>query len=189
MKFLDSQFKKVETAHCHWPILPSTLKKDLQAKSVWYYGESGQVFRMLVSDGSLCMVLFRLMRAFRRWHLGPLAGLVYKLNAFVTGAVIGRDAQFGPGLVILHSIGVVINSSVEGGNNVVIENGVTIGAEKGKSPILGDNIFIGAGAKILGAVKIGDNARIGANAVVIKDIPEGATAAGVPAEIVRVRED
>jgi serine O-acetyltransferase len=100
--------------------------------------------------------------------------------------VIGRNAEIGPGLVIVHSIGIVINSNVKAGKNLVIEHGVTIGAEKNRSPILGDNVFIGAGAKIIGGIKIGSDVKIGANAVVTKDLPDGATAVGVPARIVKI---
>ncbi len=68
-----------------------------------------------------------------------------------------------------------------------VEHQVTIGADRGMSPVLGDNIFIGAGAKILGPVTIGDGARVGANAVVVKDVPAWSTVVGVPAKVVRQR--
>lgn len=165
------------------------LRADLAAKSAWYYGRvsRGLTLRMLVSDGSLCTVLYRLMRALGRWHLGAPAAVVYKLNAFLTGAVIGRGAEFGPGLIVLHSVGLVVNTAVRGGANVVLEGSVTVGAEKGRSPVLGDNVFVGAGARIIGGVSVGSDARIGANAVVVKDVPAGATAVGVPARVVRTR--
>ena len=111
---------------------------------------------------------------------------MYRINILLYGAVIGRGAQFGEGFVLLHTVGVVINSEVAAGKNLTIENGVTIGAEKGESPTLGDNVFIGAGAKIIGDVKIGSDVKIGANAVVLKDLPDGATAVGVPARIVKI---
>lgn len=166
-----------------------TLRADLAAKCVWYHGRvsRGLLLRMLVSDGSLCTVLYRLMRALGRWHLGALAAVVYKLNAFLTGAVVGRGAEFGPGLVILHSVGLVVNTSVRGGPNVILEGGVTIGAEKDRSPVLGQNVFVGAGARIIGGVSIGSEVRVGANAVVVKDVPAGSTAVGVPARVVRSR--
>ena len=71
---------------------------------------------------------------------------------------------------------------------MTIEHQVTIGAEGRRSPILGDGVFLGAGSKIIGAVRIGDHARIGANAVVVADIPAYSTAVGVPARVVRRRE-
>jgi serine O-acetyltransferase len=102
------------------------------------------------------------------------------------GCIIGRGADFGPGLVLVHSNGVVINTTVKGGRNVVIEHQVTIGAEKGLSPVLGDEVFIGAGAKIIGTLKIGSGAKVGANAVVLEDVPEGATVVGIPARVVKI---
>jgi serine O-acetyltransferase len=100
--------------------------------------------------------------------------------------VIGRKTNIGPGFVILHSFGIVINSSVRAGKNLTLEHGVTIGSEKNQNPIIGDNVFIGAGAKIIGPVSIGSDVKIGANAVVIHDLPNGATAVGVPARVVRI---
>jgi serine O-acetyltransferase len=83
---------------------------------------------------------------------------------------------------------VVINGSVRGGAGVKIEHQVTIGAEKRQSPQLGDDVFIGAGAKVIGPVRIGDGARVGANAVVVHDVPAHATVVGIPARVVRTRE-
>jgi serine O-acetyltransferase len=132
------------------------------------------------------MVLYRAMRWCQKNRLAPLAAILYRLNAAVGHCVIGRSAEFGPGFVILHSIGIVINSQVRGGRNVVIEHGVTIGAEKTASPVLGDDVFIGAGAKIIGGVRIGSRVKIGANAVVTRDVPDDATVVGVPARVVRL---
>jgi serine O-acetyltransferase len=186
VKLLTDQFESVEAGEPPRGLL-SDLRMDMRAKAVWYHGRAtrGLALRMLFSDGSLCTVLYRLMRALRQAGLGPLAAAAYKLNALFTRAVIGRGAELGPGLVILHSVGVVINTSVHGGANVVIEGGATIGAEKAKSPALGDNVFIGAGARVIGGVHVGSGARIGANAVVTRDVPPGVTAVGVPARILR----
>jgi serine O-acetyltransferase len=161
-----------------------TFLQDLRKKADWY--ESDSLLRALLSDGTSAMALYRAMRFCQRSRLGPLAAILYRLNACIGHAVIGRGAEFGPGFVILHSIGIVINSSVRAGRNVVVEHGVTIGAEKGQSPTLGDEVFIGAGAKIIGPVRIGSRVKIGANAVVTKDVPDGATVVGVPARIVRL---
>ncbi|HVT88949.1 MAG TPA: hypothetical protein VHD56_08865, partial [Tepidisphaeraceae bacterium] len=83
--------------------------------------------------------------------------------------------------------GVVINGNVRGGGRVHIEHQVTIGAERGQSPVLGNDIFIGAGAKIIGGITLGDGCRIGANAAVVDDVPAHATAVGVPARVVGFR--
>jgi serine O-acetyltransferase len=89
--------------------------------------------------------------------------------------------------VLIHSTGVVINGSVRGGANVYIEHQVTIGAELRQSPMIGNDVFIGAGAKVIGSVKVGDGSRIGANAVVVDDVPANSTVAGIPARVVRMR--
>jgi len=161
------------------------LSSDLRAKSTWLYGSAAfrNMLKALLTDGSYAMIVYRLMQLMRRLHLGPLAMLFNKLNV-LGGCIIGRGAEFGPGFVLIHSNGVVINSSVQGGERVFLEHQVTIGAEKETAPVLGDDVFIGAGAKVLGGVRIGNNVKIGANAVVITDIPDGATAVGVPARVV-----
>ena len=130
------------------------------------------------------MVIYRLMQLCQRLHLAPLAMIFNKVNAIFGGCIIGRGAQFGPGFVLIHSCGVVINTEVRGGREVKLEHQVTIGAERNVSPVLGDDIFVGAGAKIVGGIKIGSRVKIGANAVVLRDLPDGATAVGVPARIV-----
>ena len=191
MDFLTDRFAKVPAPARAGRGFLGMLRADMAAKSAWYHGRTGRAlaWRMLLSAGSLCAVLYRLTRALARWHLGPAAALVYKMNAFLTGAVIGRGAEFGPGLIVLHSVGLVVNTAVRGGANVVLEGSVTVGAEKGRSPVLGDNVFIGAGAGVIGGVSVGSDARIGANAVVVKDVPAGATAVGVPAKVVRTRSE
>ena len=164
------------------------LRQDIRHKAVWFElpPTAKSTLKMLFSDGSSAQILYRAMRFCQTRRLKPLAFVFYRLNAFFGHAVIGRGADFGPGLVILHSIGIVINSQVRAGRNLVLEHGVTIGAEKNRCPVLGDNVFIGAGAKIIGAVRIGSDVKIGANAVVTKDIPDGATAVGIPARVIKI---
>lgn len=167
----------------------SLIAGDMRAKALWLYGDAS--FRSLVkarlTDGSLAMVLYRWMQWAHRHRLAPLAMLFNKANLVCGGCVIGRGADFGEAFVLVHSIGVVINTSVRGGRHVVIEHQVTIGAEKGQSPVLGDDVFVGAGARVIGQVRIGNRVRIGANAVVLDDVPDGATVAGVPARVVNIR--
>jgi serine O-acetyltransferase len=81
----------------------------------------------------------------------------------------------------------VINGNVRGGSNVYIEHQVTIGAERRQAPQIGSDVFIGAGAKIIGSVSVGDGARVGANAVVVADVPPHTTVVGIPARVVRDR--
>ena len=164
------------------------LASDLRAKARWNYDRNDwkTIVKVLLTDGTPAMVWYRLMQSAGRNRLGPLAMLFGRINGGVCGCVIGRGAEFGPGFVLVHSNGVVINGRVRGGANVVVEHQVTIGAEKGLSPVLGDDVFLGAGAKVVGPVVVGSRVKIGANAVVVTDIPDGATAVGVPARVVRI---
>ena len=171
------------------PNLLQTIGADLRQKALWCY-ESDRwpaLVKVLLTDGTLAMILYRLMQWSRRWRLFPLELLFNKLNAVLCNCIIGRGAEFGPGLVLIHSTGIVINGRVRGGARVHIEHQVTVGAERRESPLLGDDVFLGAGAKVLGAVEIGSGVRIGANAVVLDDIPPHCTAVGIPARVVRRR--
>jgi serine O-acetyltransferase len=159
---------------------------DMRAKAQWVYADDSRRSRLkaLVTDGSFAMICYRLMQSSQQAGLAPLAMLFNKLNVICGRCIIGRGADFGPEFVLIHSLGVVINSSVRGGRGVKLEHQVTIGAESQEAPVLGNDVFVGAGAKILGKVEVGSRTRIGANAVVIRDVPDGATAVGVPARIV-----
>ena len=145
-------------------------------------GAPTSIPRLLLVDGSGATILFRLSHRCRHGILAPFGLVLQLLNKWFNGCVIGVSARFGDGLVLMHPTGVIINSKVQGGKNITIESGVVIGDEKGRSPIMGNNVFIGAGAKIIGGVTIGSNVRIGANAVVVKDLPDNCTAVGIPAK-------
>jgi serine O-acetyltransferase len=167
--------------------LVNLIASDLRAKAIWCY-ESPRwtaMIKVLLTDGTPAMIWYRLMQWARRWRLVPLEMLFNRMNTICCGCIIGRGAEFGPGLVLIHSIGVVINGNVRGGSGVKIEHQVTIGAEKRQSPLIGNDVFIGAGAKILGAITIGDGAKVGANAVVVKNVPARTTVVGIPAAPVR----
>lgn len=163
--------------------LVQTMREDVAAKAHWNYGAGGtkDMLRAFFTDGTSAVILYRLMQASRHAGLPRAEMLFNKLNTVFSQCIIGRGAEFGPGLVIIHSQGVVINGAVTAGRNLRIEHQVTIGAEKGKSPRLGDDIFIGCGAKIVGPVVIGDGVRVGANAVVVHDVPPQITVVGIPA--------
>ncbi|MEQ1757825.1 MAG: serine O-acetyltransferase [Vicinamibacterales bacterium] len=163
------------------------LLTDLRSKAEWCYEDSGfgSLVKVALTDGTMAMVLYRAMQWARRWRLFPLELLFNRLNSICCNCIIGRGAEFGPGFVLIHATGVVINGRVQGGSNVFIEHQVTIGAEKRQSPRIGNNVFIGAGAKVIGEITIGDHARVGANAVVLDDVPAHATVVGIPARVVR----
>lgn len=114
--------------------------------------------------------------------------LLSQAGRFLTGIEIHPGARLGPGLFIDHGMGVVIGETAIVGANVLIYHGVTLGGVDSRPcrrhPLVGDGVVIGAGAKVLGPVTIGDGAKIGASGVVLRDVPAGATAVGVPARIV-----
>ena len=107
-----------------------------------------------------------------------------------TGIEIHPGAKIGRGLFIDHGMGVVIGETTEIGDNCTLYQGVTLGGtgkDHGKRhPTLGNNVLVGAGAKILGPFRVGDNARVAAGAVVLDEVPPNSTAVGVPARIVRL---
>src|SRR3954469_10873546 len=168
------------------PGLFRLVASDLRAKADWNYGRvsAGTIVKALLTDGTPAMIWYRLMQWAGRWRLVPLEMLFNRINTCFCNCIIGRGAEFGPGFVLIHGTGVVINGGVRGGSNVKLEHQVTIGAERRQSPVLGDDVFVGAGAKIIGPVTVGAGAKIGANAVVVRDVPTGATAVGVPARMV-----
>lgn len=162
------------------------IKSDIRRKRQIFLDDGADYssMRILLTDGSSANIIYRLAYRFAQSRvLYPFAILLSHLNRVYNGCVIGVNAKFGRGFVIMHPIGVVINSKVSGGENITLESGVVIGDEKGKSPFLHDNIFFGAGAKAFGKISVGSNVKIGANAVVVKDIPPNSTALGIPATI------
>lgn len=164
----------------------SLMMSDLRAKAAWMYDDTGRrsIVKALLTDGTGAMLLYRVMQWGRHHRLSIIEMIANRLNTIINGCIIGRGAEFGPEFVLVHAGGIVINGAVVGGARIVIEHQVTIGAEKRQSPRLGDDVFIGAGAKIVGGVRIGSEVRVGANAVVLSDVPDGCTAVGVPARIV-----
>ncbi len=112
---------------------------------------------------------------------------------FITGIEIHPGATIGSGLFIDHGMGVVIGETAELGDNVTLFQGVTLGGtgkQRGKRhPTLGSHVVVGAGAKVLGPIKIGDYVKIGANAVVLQDVPDHSTVVGIPGRIVRIKDN
>ena len=119
-----------------------------------------------------------------------LARTISQWSRFWTGIEIHPGAKIGRRLVIDHGIGIVIGETAEVGDDCLIYHGVTLGGtgkDQGKRhPTIGNNVLLSTGSKVLGPFKVGDGARIAANAVVLKEIPENATAVGVPARVVRI---
>jgi serine O-acetyltransferase len=121
----------------------------------------------------------------QRWL--TLARFVSHVSRFVTGIEIHPAATLGPGLFIDHGMGVVIGETSEVGANVTLLQGVTLGGtslkREKRHPTLGDNVVVGAGAKVIGNIRIGDGSRIGAGSVVVRDVPPNAVVVGVPGRV------
>lgn len=139
---------------------------------------------------------FRAVRSYRkanwfyRHNMKLIARYISQRARHKTGVEIHPAATIGKGLFIDHGMGVVIGETAEIGDYCTLYQGVTLGGtgkDQGKRhPTLGNNVMVGSGAKILGPFKVGDNARVAAGAVVLSEVPEGATAVGVPAQIARI---
>ena len=135
------------------------------------------------------------VRSYRKAHwfyehgFFTIARIISQRARHRTGIEIHPGAKIGKGLFIDHGMGVVIGETTEIGENCLLYQGVTLGGtgkDKGKRhPTLGDNVMVGAGAKVLGPITIGNNVKVAANAVVLKPIPDNCTAVGVPARVAR----
>jgi serine O-acetyltransferase len=148
----------------------------------------GLVEILLCYPGLHAILLHRLGHRLWRLRVPVLPRLVSHLGRLVTGIEIHPGASLGRGVFIDHGMGVVIGETAEVGNNVTMYQGVTLGGtgkQQGKRhPTIGDDVVIGAGAQVLGAITIGEGSKIGGGAVVLRDVPANATAVGVPAKIV-----
>jgi serine O-acetyltransferase len=153
------------------------------------------VFSAFVRNyGFRIIVYHRIAHMFRRRGWRVAAGFLHRRGCLL-GADIHPDAKVGSGLCLPHPYGIVIGHGVRIGCRARILQGVTVGGVSGRKrsdgssqPYIGDDVILGAGAKILGPVSIGDRVRIGANAVVLQDIPSDCNAAGVPARILAHKE-
>ncbi len=144
---------------------------------------------VLLYSGLHAIVFYRIAHILYLLKIPILPRLISQLIRHITGIEIHPGARIGKGLFIDHGMGVVIGETSILGDNVTLFQGVTLGGtgkERGKRhPTLGDNVVVGAGAKVLGNINIGDDVVIGANAVVIRDVPADSTVVGVPGRIVK----
>ena len=145
---------------------------------------------LLLYQGVHATLYHRLAHRLYRRNWMFLARLVSQWSRFWTGIEIHPGAKIGRRFVIDHGMGIVIGETAEVGDDVLLYHGVTLGGtgkDHGKRhPTIGNNVLIGCGAKILGPFKVGDNSRIAANSVVLSEVPDNATAVGIPAQIVRI---
>ena len=148
---------------------------------------TGALSVIFTYPGLQALFYHRAGHALYRLRLLFFARLVSQFARWLTGIEIHPGAVIGKGLFIDHGMGVVIGETAVIGKNVTLFQGVTLGGtgkQKGKRhPTLGNNVVVGAGAKVLGDIQIGDNVSIGANAVVVRDVPANSTVVGVPGRI------
>ena len=144
----------------------------------------------LLYPGVHATLYYRVAHRLHKRGITFLARCISQWARFWTGVEIHPGAQIGRRLVIDHGLGIVIGETAELGDDVLLYQQVTLGGtgkDTGKRhPTLGNNVMVGAGAKVLGPITIHNNARIAAGAVVLQEVPEGATAVGVPAQVVRI---
>jgi serine O-acetyltransferase len=143
--------------------------------------------------GFHAVILHRIAHKLYCWGVPFLPRFLSQAGRFFTGIEIHPGATIGRRFFIDHGMGVVIGETAEVGDDVLIYQGVTLGGtgnEKGKRhPTLGDSVVVGAGAKVLGNIRIGDHVKIGAGSVVVKAVPDHSTVVGIPGRVVRTRTE
>jgi serine O-acetyltransferase len=176
--------------------LLSYLSADLIRARVLTHGTASNIsgFRLwmgIFSPRFMPVLLCRVAYCLFRLKLGPLAKAVSLLNFVMFGIEIAVRCPIGKGLFFPHTVGTVIGAYAIG-ENVIIFQGVTLGArevsfsyQESSRPVVGDDVIIGSGAKVLGGIVLGSGSRIGANAVVLDSVPSNVVAVGVPAKIVK----
>lgn len=168
--------------------LLKTIKEDIKVVFERDPAARSIIEVVLCYPGFHAILMHRIAHFFYQKKLFLIARIISQISRFFTGIEIHPGAKIGKGFFIDHGMGVVIGETTEIGDNVTLYQGVTLGGtgkDKGKRhPTLGNNIVVGAGAKVLGPIKIGDNSKIGAGAVVLKDVPPNSTVVGVPGKAV-----
>jgi serine O-acetyltransferase len=160
----------------------------------WECPSLKSLFYLLFEQAIWGTVFYRISRALFlinipivKIFLRFIAFFIFKFSESIFGVAIRPATDIGPGLYIGHAGLVMINDDVKAGKNLSIGTGVLIGLRGGGSlgvPVIGDDVYVGVGAKILGKITVGDNVRIGANSVVVGNVPSNVTMFGVPAKIV-----
>lgn len=173
------------------------LKHDLKRYTIEDKLDLRNLFYLVFTQGVWAIVVYRFGSWCSKLKI-PIISIFLKLiyfllNKFIeitAGISISAKAHIGKGFYIGHFGGIFIHPGVIAGENCSIGQGVTIGTSglgKTEVPKIGNDVYIGTGAKIFGGITIGNNVRIGANAVVIKNIPDNTTAVGIPARVVKIK--
>lgn len=168
--------------------------ENLRRDTRWLRASKKKPFPLYVIE-SLCfengyqaVVLHRVAHWFRSRGIPFLGPLFHRLSIFLTGVDIAPAAVIGPGLRISHGVGLVIGAYAQVGADCLLMHGVTLGAPTlervDEMPILGDRVIVGAGAKVIGKIRVGDDALIGVNVVLTRDVPAGGKALPPAARVV-----
>ena len=169
--------------------IKNEIKDDIEAVKERDPASRGEFEILLTNQGVHAILSYRVAHLLYINGFRIVAKIVSQISRFFTGIEIHPACLIGKGLFIDHGMGVVIGETAVIGDGCTLFHGVTLGGkgnEKGKRhPTLQNNVFVGAGAKILGNIEIGNNVKIGANAVVLSDVPNNSTAVGVPARIIK----
>ena len=169
----------------------ANLKEDLAVVFERDPAATSRLEVVLTYAGFHALLSYRVAHRIYRWGVPFLPRFVSQVARLLTGIEIHPAARIGRGFFIDHGMGVVIGETAEVGDYVTLFQGVTLGGtgkERGKRhPTLGNHVVVGAGAKILGGIRIGDHVKIGANSVVLKSIPPGSTVIGVPARVIKTQ--
>lgn len=148
-------------------------------------GDRAGGLRMMRTDAWLILLLFRLRTRALRYRIPVVNRLLRLMQMMFGGVELGNDITLGQGVYFIHSLGTVVGGNARVGDRVRFLGNNTVGTARDNGyPVIGNDVEVGCGARILGPVTIGDGAIIGANAVVIADVPAGAVAVGIPAHIV-----
>ena len=163
------------------------LRRDIQAVRERDPAARSTVEVLLCYPGVHALAFHRVAHAIWRRGFTVAARFLSHVARFFTGIEIHPAAKLGPGLFIDHGMGVVIGETAEVGENVTLLQGVTLGGtslkREKRHPTLGNNVVVGAGAKIIGGFKIGDGSRIGAGSVVVREVPTNSVVVGVPGRV------
>ncbi len=169
-----------------------SIRRDIEAALDRDPAARGAASVILTYPGFHARQLHRLAHSLRCVGVPLLPGIVAYFNRFLTGIEIHPGASIGEGLFIDHGMGLVIGETTVIGDNCHLTQGVTLGGtstlHEKRHPTLGDNVQVGAGAKLIGAITVGDHARIGAGSVVVTSVPAYATVVGVPGKVVAYYE-
>jgi serine O-acetyltransferase len=165
------------------------IAQDLQAVFDRDPAATSRLEVILTYAGFHALLAYRVAHWLKTHGVPFFPRLLSQIARWLTGIEIHPSAKIGRGFFIDHGMGVVIGETAEVGDYVTLFQGVTLGGtgkERGKRhPTLGNHVVVGAGAKILGGIKIGDNVKIGANSVVLKSVPPNSTVIGIPARIIK----